>query len=162
MKEIIYKIGEPKNFTKPEKDSFLNLLIKQNKVKKPTIEKINGCELICICMLDNEIISIGAIKPKTNSDFNSDKADLESFRNDFSVELGYCYTLPNHGGKGHSSTIVKLLIEKFQDYNLMASTELRSDNSMIRILEKNNFKQFGKPWKSDIHKGALGLYLKFK
>lgn len=43
----------------------------------------------------------------------------------------------------------------------MASTELRIDNAMIRILEKNNFKQFGKPWKSTVHKGTLGLFLKF-
>jgi len=111
--------------------------------------------------VDNEIISIGAIKPKTNSDFNSDKADLDKFRNDFSLELGYCFTLPNYTGKGFSSSIVKLLPDKFNHTNLMASTELRIDNSMTRILEKNNFKQFGKPWKSAIHKGTLGLFLKF-
>ena len=125
------------------------------------MEKINRCKFICVCIVDGEIISIGAIKPKTNSDFDSNKADLDKFRNDFSLELGYCYTLPDHTGKGYSSSLVKLLLDKFKDTNLMASTELRIDNSMKRILEKNSFKQYGKPWKSSIHNGALGLFLKF-
>ncbi|MBS1571345.1 MAG: hypothetical protein KF825_09995 [Ferruginibacter sp.] len=161
MKEITYKLDTPKNISDTDKKIFLELLIQQGKVTNPTLEKINRCTFLCLCKVDNKIISIGAIKPKTNSDFNSDKADLDKFRNDFSSELGYCFTLPDHTGKGFSSSIVKLLLDKFSDTNLMASTELRVDNSMTRILEKNNFKQFGKPWKSTIHKGTLGLFLKF-
>lgn len=161
MQEITYKIDNPKNFTEAERDTFLDLLKKQNKVSKPTKEKINRCKFICVCKVDGEIISIGAIKPKTNSDFDSNKADLDEFRNDFSLELGYCYTVPDHTGKGYSSAIVKLLLNKCKDINLMASTELRADNSMTLILEKNSFKQYGKPWESSIHNGALGLFLKF-
>jgi RimJ/RimL family protein N-acetyltransferase len=82
-------------------------------------------------------------------------------RNEFQIELGYCFTLPDKTGQGYSSTITKMLLDKVRSENLMASTELRSDNSMIRILERNGFKQYGKPWKSGIHKGTLGLYLKF-
>lgn len=161
MKEIIYKIDSPKNFTEDERKTFLSLLIKQEKVSKPTMARINACKLLCVCKVDSEIISIGAIKPRTDSDFNSNKADLDKFRNDFSVELGYCFTLPDHTGKGYSSSLVKLLLDKYKDINLMASTELRADNSMTRILEKNHFKHFGKPWKSTIHQGTLGLFLKF-
>lgn len=106
MKEIIYRIDSQKNFSNAQKQIFLDLLIKQEKIRNPTMKKINGCTLLCICMVDGKTISIGAIKPKTNSDFNPDKADLDKLRNDFSLELGYCFTLPNHGGKGYSSTIV--------------------------------------------------------
>lgn len=162
MQEITYKIDNPKNFTEDEKNIFLDLLKMQNKVIKPTKEKINRCKFICVCKVDGEIISIGAIKPKTDSDFDSNKADLDKFRNDFSLELGYCYTLTDHLGKGYSSAIVKLLLDKCTDINVMASTELRADNSMTRILERNSFNQYGKPWKSSIHNGALGLFLKFK
>lgn len=162
MKEITYKIDDPKNFTEEERNTFLNLLKKQNKVSEPTKEKINRCKFICICKVDGEIISIGAIKPKTNSAFDSNKADLDKLRNDFSLELGYCYTAPVHTGKGYSSSLVNLLLAKFSDTNLIASTELRANNSMTRILEKNGFKQYGRPWKSSIHNGTLGLFLKFK
>lgn len=40
-----------------------------------------------IYKIDSEIISIGAIEPRIDSNFNSNKADLDKFRNDFSVEL---------------------------------------------------------------------------
>lgn len=161
MKEIVYKIGTPKDFSSSEINSFLDLLKKQRKVAIPTIAKIERCILLCICKVDNEVVSIGAIKPKTNSDFNSNKADLEKFRDDFEKELGYCFTLPSHTGNGFSSAIVKLLVDKVSNENLMASTELRSDNSMLSILHRNGLKQYGRSWKSRVHNGALGLFLKF-
>jgi hypothetical protein len=161
MKEITYKLDTPKNISDKEKETFLHLLIQQGKIKKPSIEKIELCPLICLCRMNDQIISIGAIKPKTNGVFNSDKADLGSIKDDFSIELGYCFTLPDFIRKGFSSSIVSLLLDEFKDVNIMASTELRLDNSMSRILEKNDFRQFGKPWKSTIHEGTLGLFLRF-
>jgi hypothetical protein len=43
----------------------------------------------------------------------------------------------------------------------MASTELREDNSMKRILERNKFIQYGNSWRSGIHGGQLGLFLRY-
>jgi hypothetical protein len=161
MIEVFYKIDIPKNFSEEERQIFLDLLKQQGKVTNPTTEKINRCSYLGFCKENNQIVSIGAIKPKTNSDFNSEKADLTKMRNEFQIELGYCFTLPDKTGRGYSSTITQILLDKVKDANIMASTELRSDNSMMRILERNGFKQYGKPWKSGIHKGTLGLYLKF-
>lgn len=162
MSEIIYKIDVPNEFSAEEKEEIKRLLILQGKIQKVTIEKINRCKFICICQVDKNIIAIGAIKPKTNSDFNSDKADLDKMRNEFQDELGYCFTLKEHSGKGHSSKIVNLLLDKNGiDKNIMASTELRVDNPMVGILEKNDFRQYGNSWKSIIHNGTLGLFLKF-
>lgn len=161
MLEITFKIDIPKNFSEQERRTFLDLLNKQGKVKDPTIGKVNRCKLLCVCKVDNQIVSIGAIKQKTTSDFNSNKSDLEHLSNEFKIELGYCFTLPDYTGKGFSSTIVKMLLTEIGNHNLMASTELREDNSMNGILQRNGFKQYGNPWKSIIHKGTLGLYLKF-
>jgi hypothetical protein len=159
--EVIYKVANPEEISDKDKAMFLCLLRQQGKVTNPTIDRINRCKLLCLCIINDNIISIGAIKPKTNSDFDTNKANLNSFRNDFEFELGYCFTLPEHIGKGYSSTIVKLLVDKSKDINLIASTELRENNSMVRILERNGFRLFGKPWKSTIHGGTLGLFLKF-
>ena len=160
--EIIYKIEKPEKFTVQDKDGFLDLLKQGGKVYNPTLESIERCSLLCLCIIDDKVISIGAIKPKTDSDFNTNKANLGNLRNDFDFELGYCCTLPQYTRQGHSSKIVKLLLDKSEDINLMASTELRANNSMRRILENNGFKQDGKPWKSSMpHGGALGLFLKF-
>jgi RimJ/RimL family protein N-acetyltransferase len=161
MLEIIYKIDTPCNFSEEEREIFCGLLQQQRKVTNPTIEKVNRCILLSVCRVNNQIASIGAIKPKTNSDFNSEKSDLEELRNEFQLELGYCFTLPDKTGQGYSSTITRMLLDMVKNKNVMASTEIRSNNSMIGILERNGFTQFGKPWKSIIHKGILGLYLKF-
>jgi hypothetical protein len=159
--EIIYKIGKTEEISDEDKVKFLHLLGQQGKVTNPTIEKINRCKFLCLCIINDKIISIGAIKPKTNSDFNTNKANLKDLRNNFEFELGYCFTVHEYTGKGYSSTIVKLLIDKSEDINLIATTELRANNSMVRILERNGFRLFGKPWKSTIHGGILGLFLKF-
>jgi hypothetical protein len=161
MSEIVYKIGSPNEFSESEKKTFRDLLVSQGKVSKPTIEKVNRCYLLCLCKADNVIVSIGAIKPKTSSDFNHNKSGLDKLQNDFQKELGYCFTLPNHTGNGYSSTLVQLLLKRVEKENLMASTELYLANSMIRILERNGFKQYGSPWKSGIHNGTLGLFLRY-
>lgn len=161
MAEINFKIDKPKNFSVQEKNIFLGMIKQQGKIINPKMDRVERCHLLCICKEGEKIVSIGAMKPKSNSDFDSGKADLDKLRNDFTIELGYCFTLPDFTGKGYSSTISKLLLDKFEKDNIMASTELRADNSMTRILERNGFKLFGKPWKSGKHGGTLGLYLKF-
>ena len=46
--------------------------------------------------------------------FNAEKADLSSIKDDFSLELGYCFTLPDFTRKGFSSSIVNLLLDEFK------------------------------------------------
>ena len=159
MAEIVYKTGSPTEFTQAEKATFRDLLIKQGKVRNPTVQKVERCVWLCVCKVDGQIVSIGAIKPATKSDFDKDHAQLEKLAKDFTLELGYCFTEPDHTRKGYSSTVVNFLLEN-QKTNLIASTELRNDNGMIYVLQKFGFKQYGKPWKSVIHGGLLGLYLR--
>ena len=153
------KTGAPSSFTEDEKQQIVNLLIKQGKVINPSIEKLNNCRIISALSVDNEIISIGAIKPKTASDFSKEKADLEPRSKEFDWELGYCYTEPEHTRKGYSSAIVDELISNVEDTNLLASTET-SGSSMKGILERRGFVQSGKSWKSVIHGNELALFLK--
>lgn len=161
MIEVVYKIDKPKNFSNEERIIFLDMIKQQGKIINPKMERVKRCKLLCICFENGKVVSIGAMKPKSNSDFDSDKADLFKMRSEFENELGYCFTLPKRTGKGYSSTITGILLKEFENENIMASTELRADNPMTRILERNGFKLFGKPWKSGKHGGTLGLYLKF-
>lgn len=162
MSQIIYKIGTPNEFTEKEKEVFVELLKKQKKVVSPSIEKINRCKTLCACFCSDEIVSIGAIKPKTISDFNSEKANLETMRNNFDWELGYCFTLSEYRGKGHSSAIVTELLKKEDTIDLIASTELDAKNPMVGILEKFGFSKKGRTWRSQIHGGELGLFVRIK
>lgn len=157
-----YKIGASSHFFKQEKEKLLTLLIAQGKIVDPTVHKLNRCESLCSCELSDKMVVMGAIKPKTNSDFSALKSGEVTRSEDFDWELGYMYTDPSERGKGHSQRIVTQLLERFGNHNLMASTETRADNPMRHILEKHGFVRYGKAWKSKIHGGDLGLYLRYK
>lgn len=141
---------------------FADLLKKQNKVKGDLLTKANRCKLICIVSKDNHPIAIGGIKEKTKTDFNLNKANLSEIEKEVRWELGYLYTEPDYSGSGIAGFLVRTLIREFGTGNLMASTEISQNPAMVRILEKNGFKQYGKPWKSEIHSNYLGLFLKFE
>ena len=140
--------------------AFVELLKEQDKVQNPSVDKILKCKEICICYFDGKLAAIGAIKPKTASVFKSNKANLEFIASEFEWELGYCYTRKKYRNKGISTYIVRMLLADVGECNLMASTEIYYDNPMVNILEKHGFCLWGQPWKSSIHGGLLGLFLR--
>lgn len=162
MDKIIFEIFETESITDTLAQQYVALLKEQGKVNAPNESRIKRCKFIALATVESRIIGAGAIKKKTESDFNSDKANVQNLAEQFDWELGYCYTKSDYEGQGISSFIVKSLLNKIGNINLMASTELYPKNSMIRILEKNGFKQIGTPWKSGIHDGLLGLFIRAK
>lgn len=140
---------------------FADLLEKQGKVKGVLIEKADRCKIICITKLNDQPVAIGAIKKKTLSDFSKSKANLPELGNLFDWELGYFYTSEIVLGKGIANQIAKLLTSEFKEENLMATTELSSNQAMVKILLRNGFELYGSPFKSGIHDDILGLYLRF-
>ncbi|AYF20126.1 TPA: GNAT family N-acetyltransferase [Vibrio parahaemolyticus] len=141
---------------------FANMLQLQGKVQGNLLTKADRCKSICIASIDGKPVAIGAIKTKTCSDFTDIKADLPQLEKEFSWELGYLFTDPKFQGQKIARNIVQVLIHHFGSDNLMASTEITANPGMVKILESNGFKLFGKPWKSSIHEHFLGLFLKFK
>ncbi len=138
------------------------MLKEQGKVKEPTITKINRCLFICICEWKKNLVAMGAIKRKTASDFTGAKSGESERANDFEWELGYMYTHPDQRGKGHATRIVDYLLNKHGNESLMATTEIADNNPMKHLLLKNGFCMYGKSWKSTIHGGELGLFLRYK
>lgn len=162
METLSFEIVTTKEITKPDAEAFIKLLLEQGKVQPPTIQRIQSCEKIVFCKWGEKRVGIGAIKPKTSSDFDSSKANLQTLKSDITWELGYIYVQPEYRGLGLSSTIVRLLLRDLDKENLIASTELYSGNPMAKVLIKNGFHLMGKPWKSSRHDGYLGLFIKFK
>lgn len=158
---LSYELIEKKDLVEEHKIILADLLKKQGKVKGPFSKKADRCEFLCIAKYNNKPVAIGAIKKKTKSDFNSNKADLQSLEKLFDFELGYLYTSEEMSGKGIASQITKLLISNFKQENLMASTEISANISMEKILIRNGFEKYGKPYKSERHDNVLSLYLKF-
>jgi len=157
-----YHTIEKEDFDDTHREIFASMLKKQGKVQGDLDHKIDRCKLICIVNVENDVAAIGAIKEKTTSDFSAEKAGLQELSGDFEWELGYFYTQEKYAGQGIASRIAELLIEEYGKGNLMASTEITANPAMVNILQKNGFRLFGKPWKSNIHENYLGLFLKFK
>lgn len=162
MQELTFKILDKAKITTDIANLFIDLLVVQGKVDKPTVERIKSCRQLSLCYADSKLVGIGAIKPKTKSDFATTKADLINLEQQFVWELGYFYIDNNFRGYGISTTIARILLKGKDNENILASTELYPDNVMIKVLEKFGFRQYGKPWLSKRHDGTLGLFLKFK
>lgn len=162
MTKLEYHIIANSELKDDDRKTFGELLIEQNKVQGDCYTKADRCKIICIVKENNSAIAIGGIKPKTASDFSSEKADLENLSVHFEWELGYLYSSPKHCGRGIATNVVNLLLNEFGQENLMASTEISKNPAMVKILSKHGFKHFGQPWKSNIHDNYLGLFLKFK
>lgn len=160
--KIEYEIIQRDQFDDSIRSIFATLLSKQGKVKGNLAAKADRCKVICIARVDGVAVAIGGIKKKTESDFSNEKSGLPALAKEFEWELGYLYTERDQCGRGVASTIARLLVEANGSGNLMASTEIAANPAMVRILEKQGFRLFGKPWKSSIHDKYLGLFLKFK
>jgi predicted GNAT family N-acyltransferase len=160
MNPLSFKFVSSEFITVSIAQELVLMLKEQGKVQNPNKQRVKQCKLIGIATYGQRIVGIGAIKRKTNSVFGSLKANKPELANHFDWELGYCFTKEEHRGKGISSSLVKKLLNKVDDINLMATTELHPKNSMVHILEKNGFNQIGKSWKSSIHDGQLGLFIK--
>lgn len=155
-----FKLINNCDLTDDIRNSFGELLNKQEKVQGNTFEKADRCKTICLVKRNYEIIGIGAIKPKTNTSFLTNKANIPKLSSQFSWELGYLFVEIKYKGRGIGKKIVEHLIQYLGDENLMASTEYYDNTPMVRILEANNFKQTGQLWSSAIHGKKLGLFLK--
>ena len=159
--KIEYQIIHSEEFNSDHRKLVAEMLAEQGKVKGNLKDKIDRCKLLCIVKVDDKVVAIGAIKKQTKSDFNSEKAGLPSLSDEFKWELGYLYTRPDYGRKGVGSNVVKLLIDNYGNGRLMASTEIAANPAMVKILERNGFRSYGKPWTSGVHDHFLGLFLKF-
>lgn len=158
---IEYLMGSPAVFSQDEKEAFRLLLIEQDKVNNPTIEKVDRCLHLCMAAVRGKIVAIGAIKPKTEADFRADTSGESARSDDFSWELGYCYTQPSYWRRGIGSHIIEKLLERMTGHHLLATTELRADNSMLGLLERAGFLRYGATWKSTRSGEDLALFLRY-
>lgn len=160
--KIEYEIIQHTEISDFARTIFAEMLRKQGKVQEELATKADRCKLICIARVNGKAIAIGGVKKKTASDFTHDKAGVPDLSGEFEWELGYLHTDHDFAGRGIGSDVTRLLVEAYGNGNLMASTEITANPAMVRILEKQGFKLFGKPWRSGIHGNYLGLFLKFE
>jgi ribosomal protein S18 acetylase RimI-like enzyme len=160
--KIEYEISQHAEIDDSIRATFAEMLRKQGKVQGDLATKADRCKLVCIARVNGKVVAVGGIKQKTESDFTNDKAGVPALSSEFEWELGYLHTDRDYSGRGIGSNVTRLLVETYGKGNLMASTEITANPAMVRILEKQRFRLFGKPWKSGIHGNYLGLFLRFE
>ncbi|MCK5097150.1 MAG: GNAT family N-acetyltransferase [Desulfobacteraceae bacterium] len=156
-----FKVFINGEFTEKARRIFAKMLQEQDKVVGPYDNKIDRCKIVCLVCEHDKPVAVGAIKIKTDWDFDKNKSGLDDLRNDFNWELGYIYTKPEYEGKGLAQKVIKYLIDELGPENLMASTEFTKNPGMVKILDKSGFKHYGSTWESIIHGHELGLFLKY-
>ncbi len=160
--KVEFEVIEKDDLEGSHRQLFAKMLRIQGKVQGDLTKKADRCKCICIASIDGEVVAIGAIKKKTDSNFTNNKAGTPELSEEFEWELGYLFTNPDFQGRKLASSITRVLLHHFGNENLMASTEISANPGMVKILGNNAFKLYGRPWKSAIHENYLGLFLKFK
>jgi predicted GNAT family N-acyltransferase len=156
-----FKIDTPSGFTENDLKIFMDLLRLQKKITKPTLARVKRCRYLAFCVVDSKVVSIGAIKPITQSVFGKEKANVPEYSETIDGELGYCFTLEQHRGQGYGSDLVKRLLVEVNNKNLMATTELTDGNVMIDILTNRGFVMHGKEFDSKVNpEVSVGLFLR--
>lgn len=153
-------IDKPINFPTKVLENFLNLLIEQNQITNPSIDKIKGCYLLCFAKYDNQLFGIGAIKQVYKTPF--DKAKVSELKSSYNYELGYLYVIdhPEIRGKGLGKEISRRLISSLGRENLFATTEESESNPMKFILEKLDFQKVGNSYTGTKTGKTIALYIR--
>lgn len=118
------------------------------------------CSKIVLCFANEELIRIGALKLNQSSAF--EKSGLVQIKDVLGLELGYFFVNVSFRELGVSTAIARLLLLYIVNENIFATTELFTNNPMLKTLEKLGFKHFGTPYRSIWHDGTIGLFLRFK
>jgi len=159
---LTFKVDKPENFTAKEKDIFVQLLINQEQVANPNIDKVNASPFICIVFCNDEAIGIGAIKNVYKNPF--DYAEVPELKAKFKNELGYLFVsndnANNFRGLGIGKTISKLLLKQIGTGTVFATTDVSRKNVMKYILKDVGFKKVGKTYKGQNTNKKIGLYIK--
>lgn len=51
MQTVNFEVDLPDKFSSKEKEIFCEMLLKQGKVKNPSIDKLNNCKILCVCLV---------------------------------------------------------------------------------------------------------------
>ena len=154
-------IKNPLECSKEELDKFEKLVLLGGQVSPEGLRKrILKCRYLGLCYIENEIVSISAIKKpshlkikRTIEAAKIKKAEVPT------CELGYLVTKEGFRGKGINSDINNSLLDKLEkDDRVFATT---SNDHIRKYLITKGFKKIGEPFEGKYNE-VLDYYEKLK
>jgi hypothetical protein len=159
--KIEFLVKEPNLLSKSDVKDFELLLNKQGQID--TVDgKVDRCYRICLVKLNGNPIGIGALKQVYKSTF--DYAGVPELSKNYNYEIGYLFVdktniEDNLGKLGIGKYITRLLLNEVRNYNVFATTEKNTKNTMMHILKSTGFKLTGDTYKGSKTKKTICLML---
>jgi predicted GNAT family acetyltransferase len=137
--EFDYEIKQPTDCTTKELDDFYEMCKEADQVSLIGLkDRILNCPFFAFARFEENIAGIAAIKVAIvnyrEKTFAASKTTLDNKQ--FPHEVGYVYTKPAYRKNGIGTTLTQMLISKFTDQNLFATT---GNPTMKQILEQDGF-----------------------
>ena len=134
-----YEIKQPTNCTEKELEEFYEICKEADQVSLIGLkDRILNCPFLAFARCEEEIAGIAAIKVAEvnyrQEKFTASKTTLDNKL--FPHEIGYVYTEPVYQKNGIGTKLTQMLISKFTDRKLFATT---GNPTMKRILEQDGF-----------------------
>ncbi|TXF89280.1 GNAT family N-acetyltransferase [Neolewinella aurantiaca] len=154
-----HEIKPPADCTAEELEDFYEMCKEADQVSLINLkDRILNCPFLAFARHEEKIAGIAAIKVAGENyrqrTFTASKTTLDNKL--FPHEVGYVYTKPFYQKNGIGSTLADMLISKFTDQNLFATT---GNPTMKRILEKGGFGVAGSSYPGD-HNDTLELLVR--
>lgn len=162
MSRVELVITEPERCTKTELHQFCELVRQGGAVESHGLEnRVRKAQALVFLHVDGETVGIAAIK-NPSAGYRDDvfrKAGVPQAGNQFHLELGWVFVLPDHRGKGYSLILSAAAMSQAERKPTFATTRL--DNlAMQRTLEHLGFTRLGDSWQSTRgNKPRLVLYV---
>lgn len=152
---VCVKIKKLSECNEEEINNFLQLVERSEEVERYELRKrIERAVLLAFHYENNILVGIAAIKQpyKTYAKRIFKKAGVSEKYNNYKLEIGWAFTIPEYRRNRICFNLIKKLISTLQLQNIFATT--RTDNlSMQKILVRNGFKKIG-----DSYLGRTGVY----
>jgi hypothetical protein len=137
LKSCDIEIKVPKSCTDKELYEFYSGLKKGGKVSLNGLkERINNCELLAFCRLDNQLIGLSAIKRpgKHYVEEIIQKANLNIEVMELTFEIGYSFTEPEFRMNGISKTLKESLLKEMESRKgiIFSTTAVLSSQNFLK------------------------------
>lgn len=149
-------------FKKDEIAQIENLIIAGGEVNPKTLsERLKEVQAIAVFRDEATIVATAAIK-KPLASYKTGvftKAQVETLVNEYSLELGYVFTLLEYRGFKLASTLCSQLVDKFREFPLFSTSRI-GNKAMFSTLSRLGFIITGETFENKDGTDNLFLYLR--
>ena len=154
--------GKPSQFSKDEKQLFIDLVCSGGEVAKHTLRRnVPLAECLVFLRSANELCGVAALKipiPSYRQTLRS-KAGVTVDEAAFPYELGYIFVPEQARGKGFSSELAGAAADASGDRGIFATSRLDNE-PMHRTLAKHGFEKAGQPYQGKDAAERIQLFLR--